>query len=108
MTCSKAKDAPVNDLSLCQNLMFYMEINQNIADSAMDAFKRHSWYLSEELVGLAIFSDLVDPLIQDKMISNIQKLSNQNYSRAQKLQNANLVTKNLSLDKFIAQQQQFS
>lgn len=57
--CSNAADAPFNDLQLLKELKRYHQVDTKIADTAMQAFQRHLWYLSDELITLALFSDKV-------------------------------------------------
>lgn len=54
ITCPVAADAPVNDLKLLTAILEYP--NKVVSTSALNALKRHLWYLSEELVPLALFS----------------------------------------------------
>ena len=56
MTCSSAADAPWNDLQLFCKLLQYEAVNANIAKSTIRAFQRHLWYLTAEMVPLALFS----------------------------------------------------
>ena len=48
--------APANDLKLINDLEWYKE-NENVdmAESALKAMNRHTWYLTEELIPLALF-----------------------------------------------------
>lgn len=57
--CSSVVDAPWNDLQFYKNLILYESINPAVALSALAAFKRHLWYITPEMVPLALFSDLV-------------------------------------------------
>lgn len=57
--CSNSVDAPFNDLQLMKELDEYIEIDEEIANVALAAHKRHLWYLSDELVVLALFSNKV-------------------------------------------------
>ncbi|KAG0728825.1 hypothetical protein GWK47_031683 [Chionoecetes opilio] len=59
MTCSSATDAPWNDLKLIQCLLKYEAVNQIVSNSAVRAFRRHLWYLTTEMVRLALFSTKV-------------------------------------------------
>ena len=52
-------DAPWHDLKLIHNLLRYEAVNLSVAKSALQAFKQHTWYLTEEMVPLALFSILV-------------------------------------------------
>lgn len=60
MTCQDAFDAPWHDLQLFQRLLKYRElVDDAVGQSALRAFQRHFWYLTSEMVPLALFSDLV-------------------------------------------------
>lgn len=54
-----AADAPFNDMSLLKEMDYYSQIDGPIAAAALNAFQRHLWYLSDELITLALFSDKV-------------------------------------------------
>ena len=43
------------DLCLYKTLLRYRSVNSVIAKSALRVFKRHLWYLTQEMVVLAIF-----------------------------------------------------
>jgi len=55
-TCKKTVDAPWHDLQLYKRLMQYKMIDKNIAQSATRDLNRHRWYLTAEMVPLALFS----------------------------------------------------
>lgn len=67
--CSKAADAPWIDLCLYNNLLRYKLIHSIIATSAITALKRHLWYLTAEMVPLALFSSLV-PSDELRLLAN--------------------------------------
>ena len=68
-TAPTPQDAPLNDLNLRKSLeMFEDEV---IRRSAIKAFANHTWYLTEELLPLALFSDKVS--LEEKM-AIVQKL----------------------------------
>ena len=46
--------APRHDLQTLQALESYHQIDEQVASAAMGKFLGHLWYLSEELVGLAL------------------------------------------------------
>ena len=58
-TCHVAVDAPWNDLSLHKRLLEYADVNAGISASAIKALKRHFWYLTEEMIPLSLFSEIV-------------------------------------------------
>ena len=59
MSCNSVKDAPWNDLKFYQSILAYAVVNPEISQSAIRAFKRHLWYLTTEMVPLALWSDKV-------------------------------------------------
>lgn len=59
LTCNSAVDAPWNDLQLFHSLLKYEDVNTVISKSAVRAFKNHLWYLTEEMVPLALWSTKV-------------------------------------------------
>lgn len=59
-----ASAAPRNDLAMLQALDSYSTINKPVAEAALKKMLHHLWYLSEELVALALFDK--DVTIDDK------------------------------------------
>lgn len=59
LTCDKPLDAAWNDLVLFQNLIRYKAVHEEIANSAIKALKRHRWYLTAEMIPLALFNEKV-------------------------------------------------
>ena len=56
---SIGSDAPKNDLDFLKNLYKLSSVDQEIADSAKSILLRHTWYLQEETIPMALFSDLL-------------------------------------------------
>lgn len=54
-----AVDAPSNDIQFLKELDHYREIDREISEVALNAFQRHLWYLSDELILLSLFSNKV-------------------------------------------------
>ena len=54
-----AAAAPRNDLALVKDLLAYTEVNKVVARTSLTKFQNHLWYLSEELVALALFDSEV-------------------------------------------------
>jgi len=69
LTCKKTVDAPWHDLQLYKCLMQYKMIDKNIAQSATRALNRHLWYLTAEMVPLALFSHHV-PDTERKLLAD--------------------------------------
>ena len=59
MTCPSVADVPWNDLQFFHRLIQYEAVNPTISKSAIRAFKRHLWYLTSEMVPLALFGSNV-------------------------------------------------
>ncbi len=59
LTCEKAVDAAWNDLKLYHHLQAYKAVDEGIAASAIKALERHRWYLTGEMLPLALFSSKV-------------------------------------------------
>lgn len=57
--CTKAFDAPINDLMLIADLQKYSIENEIIANSVLTTLFNHLWYLGEELIVLSVFSEKV-------------------------------------------------
>lgn len=60
-------DAPFNDLTFMQQLHLYKEHDDEIAQTAINSFGEHLWYLSEELITLSLFSSKVTVATKNKM-----------------------------------------
>ena len=69
MTCTSATDAPWHDLNLFYKLLMYEVVNPAISSSAIKALKHHLWYLTGEMVSLALFSDKV-PTDEQRAFAN--------------------------------------
>ena len=54
------RDAPSNDLNLFKATIQYREVDEELADSALDTLSRHRWYLTGEVVPFSLFSDNVN------------------------------------------------
>jgi len=55
----EAAAAPRHDLQLLKDLTTYMDVNRDVGKAALTKLQGHLWYLSEELVALALFDPLV-------------------------------------------------
>ena len=58
-TCQVTVEAPWNDLSPYKCLLEYKDINAGISASTVKALNRHLWYLTEEMIPLSLFSEIV-------------------------------------------------
>jgi hypothetical protein len=62
-----AASAPRNDLCLLKNLNNYKTTNEQLANTVLQKFMNHLWYLSEELIALAFFDDEISHDTKQKM-----------------------------------------
>lgn len=58
---SNVLDAAFNAINFMKDLDQYAQFDQQISDVALEAFARHLWYLSDELILLSLFSNKVPP-----------------------------------------------
>ena len=70
-SCQSAIDAPANDIYLIQRLKEYDD--ELLRNKGLKMILRHSWYLSEELATLALFSNLVTEEQKCNLVLNMKK-----------------------------------
>lgn len=73
LTSASATDAPWNDLCLYKNLIKFAKINKKISVSAIKAFDRHLWYLTGEIIPLALFSCILPDTEKAKLAAKMLK-----------------------------------
>jgi hypothetical protein len=66
-----ADRAPQNDINLLCQLRIYP--TRVIAEAAEKAFRRHLWYISEHLIGLALFDSRVSADVKSEMVKNLRR-----------------------------------
>ena len=76
-TAPNTCDAPLNDLCLLQTLESFAAVDCQLSDAAMKKMKSHLWYLSEDLIGLALFSDSVCSSEKKSLVAALKKPKNQ-------------------------------
>jgi hypothetical protein len=91
-----SRDAPVNDLNLLHILEAYVTVDKRVAETALAKQKNHLWYLSEDLVGLSIFSDLVEPQEKRNIIAAFKKPERKKDLRRVNAKSTNFTSKSLS------------
>ena len=57
LQASSGVDAPINDLKLFHDMIDYKAFDKQVAEAALKKLTNHRWYLTEELVVFALFSD---------------------------------------------------
>ena len=71
---SSGRDAAFNDLQLYKALLKYQEVDRELADSALNTFNRHLWYLAPQTVLFALFSNRVSEDQKSRMASRLLTL----------------------------------
>ena len=71
LVCPVPASAPVNDLILVESLVKFAEHDSTLVENACMAFSRHTWYLAEELIPLALFSSMVAIETKEEMSKSI-------------------------------------
>ena len=64
--------APMNDLKAMQQMRMYRQFNQLVSDTCMASWRRHTWYLTEELVVLCL-ADISCPFRDDVAAAIVQQ-----------------------------------
>ena len=73
MKAMMAAESPGGDLQLWKDLEKYQVFDQQISIAGRKVLEQHSWYLSDELVGLALFSDNVSVEEKAKIVAGLSK-----------------------------------
>lgn len=73
MKAALAAEAPGEDLQLWKDLDKYQIFDAEISLAARTVLNHHLWYLSDELVGLAIFSDTVTLEEKGKIVAGFKR-----------------------------------
>ena len=74
ITAPLASSAPNSDLMLLKSLLDYSEIHSVISQAASAKFSKHLWYLSKELVCLALFDSQVSTATKRLMVNALQNV----------------------------------
>ena len=74
ITAPSASNAPYNDIHLLQSLIDYTTIHPAIAKIASEKFSNHLWYLSEDLIGLALFDSRVSLSTKRLMVKAMREV----------------------------------
>jgi hypothetical protein len=91
-----AAEAPRNDLNFWLNLKKYEAIDSEISIAARMVLERHLWYLSDELVGLALFSTEVTSIEKSEIVIGMEKETDKRQIRG----NTSLLKNNVNLGMF--------
>ncbi|XP_039431258.1 uncharacterized protein LOC120414217 isoform X2 [Culex pipiens pallens] len=68
-----ATEAALNDLMLWTKLKSYRKTDSELSDAVCTVLSRHLWYLSEDLVGMALFSAKLSDLEKEDIVRAIKE-----------------------------------
>ena len=77
-------NAPMNDLRAVQQMRIYMKYKQRIAETCLVSWRRHTWYLTQELVVLCL-ADVSCPFRDDVAAALLQEVLDSYHPRKPKL-----------------------
>ncbi|GBM96498.1 hypothetical protein AVEN_13972-1 [Araneus ventricosus] len=66
-----AVKAPYRDLCFLKSLKAYEKVNESISKAALQKFRQHLWYLTDEIAVLALFDDDADEEAKLKNVANL-------------------------------------
>ncbi|GBN35816.1 hypothetical protein AVEN_136995-1 [Araneus ventricosus] len=81
MTASLPQNAPYNDFNLMKSLLKFKKIDEEIRKVASEKLANHLWYLSEDLVALALFDNQVSHCIKKQMIKAMKEVNGKNLAK---------------------------
>ena len=73
LQCPLASEAAVNDLEFHRAMMNYSSVDEEVAEAARHAFLRHRWYLTAELILLALCFQQLPDIEYEKLAFSIYK-----------------------------------
>ena len=100
ITCPNAITAPATDLQFLKDLINYEVIHPEISKTATKKFLNHLWYLSEELVGLALFDEDADTEVKRAIIQRIKNSKESEEQPVKKAQVNPKLIRDQSLENF--------
>ena len=75
--------SPRNNLALVKDLLAYADVNNAVTRATLTRFLDHLWYLSEELVALALFDPAVSIDEKRKIVGSLHDLVGQDSDMCQ-------------------------
>jgi hypothetical protein len=93
--CPSAASAPRQDLQMLQKLVEYKQLNERVANAALNTFRRHLWYISEITVGLAFFDDDVPVETKVLMVAALMREGGDETYKRISINDAEIVSKQL-------------
>ena len=101
ISAPQASGAPYSDFALLKSLLEYFYIHSAISKQTSRKVSNHLWYLSEELVGLLFFDDLVSSSTKGLMVRAMQNEEEQDNDNSKRITIALDSFKDKNLDDFV-------
>lgn len=73
LSANSSSNAPLNDLCLLQTFESFTAVDNELAHICLKKMRGHLWYLSEDLIGLALFSRKVHFSEKKAMVQALKK-----------------------------------
>nr|XP_018901195.1 PREDICTED: uncharacterized protein LOC109033171 isoform X2 [Bemisia tabaci] len=109
-TAPSPTKAPYNDPLFLKNLLAFDSVNSTIRKNTVLKFRRHLWYLSEELVSLAFFDNTLPVSVKTSMAKSVfNNRSANSRNKVKRLKRAEITfedlkcIKNKDLSSFVTQ-----
>lgn len=80
---------------MLQKLVEYKQLNERVANAALNTFRRHLWYISEITVGLASFDDDVPVETKVLMVAALMREGGDETYKRISINDAEIVSKQL-------------
>ena len=74
LEATRGVDAPYNDLNFYKNVVQFAEDFPALSEKVLPVIQRHTWYLTQEVVIFALFSNKVDSDVKQKMAEKLCSL----------------------------------
>jgi len=94
-TRPSAASAPRQDFQMLKKLVVYKQLNERVANAALNAFRRNLWYISEITVRLAFFDDDVSAETKVLMVVALTREGQDETCKRISTEDAQIVSKQL-------------
>ena len=91
-----ASEAAVNDLNFYKSVIDYVNVDLQVAEAAINAFLRHRWYVTEELIPLALRSRKLSDVELEKLGFSIYRKCKQHVAVIERNEEAPLTPEKTS------------
>ena len=72
--CGFASDVTIMDLKLFKDMISWQDYDKSLASAVLKKMERHTWYLNQEFVPLALFSNLITDRQKAKLANMLNQI----------------------------------